>query len=72
MDVKNAVMPNEAQIKGFFEPAPDGPIYMVNLLKFKPRAEPGYVKLGTDHVKLGTDHGFPFSKLWSVPNFLFD
>lgn len=65
MNVKNAVMPNEAQIKGFFEPAPDGPIYMVNLLKFKPGAEPGY-------VKLGTDHGFPFSKLWSVPNFLFD
>ncbi|MEH6592264.1 MAG: DUF1330 domain-containing protein [Halioglobus sp.] len=39
MDVKNAVMPNEEQIKGFFEPAPDGPIYMVNLLKFKPKAE---------------------------------
>ena len=39
MDVKNAVIPNEAQIKGFFEPAPDGPIYMVNLLKFKPKAE---------------------------------
>lgn len=39
MDVKNAVIPNEEQIKGFFEPAPDGPIYMVNLLKFKPRAE---------------------------------
>jgi uncharacterized protein (DUF1330 family) len=39
MDVKNAVIPNEAQIKGFFEPAPEGPIYMVNLLKFKPRAE---------------------------------
>jgi uncharacterized protein (DUF1330 family) len=39
MDVKNAVLPNEDQIKGFFEPAPDGPIYMVNLLKFKPRAE---------------------------------
>lgn len=39
MDVKNRVLPNEEQIKGFFEPAPDGPVYMVNLLKFKPNAE---------------------------------
>ncbi|MEZ5568930.1 MAG: DUF1330 domain-containing protein [Halioglobus sp.] len=39
MQVNNAVIPNEAQIKGFFEPGPDGPIYMVNLLKFKARAE---------------------------------
>ena len=39
MDVHNQVVPNEEQIKGFFEPAPEGPIYMVNLLKFKPQAE---------------------------------
>jgi uncharacterized protein (DUF1330 family) len=39
MEVKNRLMPNEEQIKGFFEPAPEGPIYMVNLLKFKPEAE---------------------------------
>lgn len=39
MQVENAVIPNEAQIKGFFEPGPEGPIYMVNLLKFKDRAE---------------------------------
>ena len=39
MEVKNRVLPNEEQIKGFFGPAPDGPIYMVNLLKFKSRAE---------------------------------
>ena len=39
MDVKNRVLPNEEQIKGFFEPAPEGPIYMVNLLKFKLQAE---------------------------------
>ncbi|MEM7020521.1 MAG: DUF1330 domain-containing protein, partial [Pseudomonadota bacterium] len=31
--------PNEEQIKGFAEPGPDGPIYMVNLLKFKEKAE---------------------------------
>jgi len=35
MEVNNSVVPNEAQIAGFFEPGPDGPIYMVNLLKFK-------------------------------------
>ena len=39
MEVKNAVLPSEEQIKGFFEPGPDGPLYMVNLLKFKDRAE---------------------------------
>ena len=39
MDVQNRVVPNEEQIKGFFEPAPEGPIYMVSLLKFKPQAE---------------------------------
>jgi uncharacterized protein (DUF1330 family) len=39
MEVKNAVIPNKQQIKGFFEPGPEGPIYMVNLLKFKPLAE---------------------------------
>jgi hypothetical protein len=39
MQVINSVMPNEEQIKGFFEPGPDGPIYMVNLLKFKTHAE---------------------------------
>jgi len=39
MDVQNRVVPNKEQIKGFFEPALEGPIYMVNLLKFKPRAE---------------------------------
>lgn len=39
MQVNNSVYPNEAQLKGFAEPGPDGPIYMVNLLKFKPKAE---------------------------------
>lgn len=39
MEVKNAVMPNEAQILAFSEPGPETPIYMVNLLKFKPHAE---------------------------------
>ena len=31
--------PNAEQIAGFMEPGPSGPIYMVNLLKFKQRAE---------------------------------
>jgi hypothetical protein len=39
MNVENAVIPTREQIQGFFEPGPDGPIYMVNLLKFKPLAE---------------------------------
>ena len=39
MEVKNSVRPNEEQLAGFLEPGPDGPIYMVNLLKFKNRAE---------------------------------
>ncbi len=39
MKVENAVTPNAEQMKGFQEPGPDGPIYMLNLLKFKERAE---------------------------------
>ena len=39
MNVVNSVQPNEEQIRGFAEPGPDGPIYMVNLLKFRDRAE---------------------------------
>ncbi len=39
LNVKNKVYPNEAQLKGFLEPSSKGPIYMVNLLKFKARAE---------------------------------
>ena len=38
MEVKNAVMPNEDQIKGFREQGGDKPIYMVNLLKSKEKA----------------------------------
>ncbi len=39
MEVINRVIPNEDQIKGFLEPGPDGPIYMVNLLRFKDKAK---------------------------------
>jgi uncharacterized protein (DUF1330 family) len=39
MEVSNKVTPSEEQIKGFFEPGADGPIYMLNLLKFKDKAE---------------------------------
>ena len=39
MHYENSVYPNEAQMQGFAEPGPDGPIYMVNLLKFKEHAE---------------------------------
>ncbi len=39
MQVTNSVYPTEEQIQGFSDPGPAGPIYMVNLLKFKDRAE---------------------------------
>ena len=40
MKVENRVFPNREQMKGFFENADDNePIYMLNLLKFKEKAE---------------------------------
>lgn len=39
MKVKNKVMPNEEQLKGFLEEGYEEPIFMVNLLKFKDKAE---------------------------------
>lgn len=40
MDVVNEVMPTSRErIEEMMAPGPDGPIYMVNLLKFKERAE---------------------------------
>ena len=39
MEVVNKVYPNEQQIKGFLEPGAEGPICMVNLIKFKEKAE---------------------------------
>ena len=39
MEVVNKVYPNDEQIKGFLEPGAEGPICMVNLLKFRPQAE---------------------------------
>ena len=39
MEVHNAVTPTAEQIEGFIAPDTAGPIFMVNLLKFKERAE---------------------------------
>ena len=39
MEVNNRVTPSQAQMQGFMEPGPEGPIYMLNLLKFKDKAE---------------------------------
>ena len=39
MQVVNKVYPNKEQIKGFMEPVSERPICMVNLLKFKEKAE---------------------------------
>lgn len=38
MQVKNSVVPNEEQLAGFNEPGAEGPIWMVNLLKFREKA----------------------------------
>jgi len=39
MEVANAVMPSTQQAMGFFGAPEDGPFVMVNLLRFKARAE---------------------------------
>ena len=39
MKVENKVMPNKKQMEEFLEEGHDEPIFMVNLLKFKDRAE---------------------------------
>ena len=39
MQYSNEVMPNEEQIAGFMEPDDGSPVYMVNLLKYKEKAE---------------------------------
>lgn len=39
MIVVNAVMPSAEQAMGFFGAPEDGPFVMINLLKFKPKAE---------------------------------
>ena len=40
MKVENSLYPNHDQMKGFFDNEDDGkPIYMVNLLKFRDKAE---------------------------------
>jgi len=39
MKYENAVLPSKAQMKGFFENDHEKPIYMVNLLKMKDKAE---------------------------------
>jgi len=36
--VENAVVPNADQLAGFAEPGGEGPIYMVNLLKYRDKA----------------------------------
>ena len=38
MKVENSVIPTQEQMAGFLAPGPDGPISMVNLLKFRSKA----------------------------------
>ena len=39
MEVNNRLTPSEEQLRGFMEPGAEGPIYMLNLLKFREKAE---------------------------------
>ena len=39
MKVENKLHPSAEQMQGFADPSADGPIYMLNLLKFRERAE---------------------------------
>jgi uncharacterized protein (DUF1330 family) len=39
MEYHNALEPNEEQVAGFLAPGDDQPIYMLNLLKYKDKAE---------------------------------
>ena len=39
MQVTNQLLPNAAQLAGFADAAGDGPIHMLNLLKYRDRAE---------------------------------
>jgi len=39
MQVLNSLLPNKQQMEGFLAQGSEGPIYMVNLLKFKAQAE---------------------------------
>ena len=39
MEVTNAVSPSQAQLEGFLDPNAKGPIYMLNLLSFREKAE---------------------------------
>ena len=50
MKYENAVIPNKEQMKGFFQDNHGKPISMVNLLKFKDKAE-----FPEDHELYGTD-----------------
>ena len=51
MNFTNAVFPGPAQIAAFFGGAEDGPFVMINLLKFRERAEyPGRFGAGPERA----------------------
>ena len=50
MNVENKVNPNEEQMAGFLEGDVDSPIEMVNLLKFKEKAEYEDGRLSLIHI----------------------
>ena len=50
MKFENKVMPNDEQMAEFLDPGNDEPIYMVNLLKFKDKAEYPDKRLSLIHI----------------------
>lgn len=60
MQVENHLYPNAAQAAQLAEPGPDGPIVMVNLLKFRARAQ---YKDGRDPELSGRDAYLRYSKI---------
>lgn len=71
MKVANHVAPKDGQAEAFFDVAEDGAIAMVNLLKFRPRAEypdgdhglsgvEAYALYGREVMKLVVAHGGRF------------
>ena len=62
MDVNNAVYPGAAQIAAFFGAPEDGPFVMVNLLKFKPKAQ--YADGSDAHLTAAPRPTAATAKLW--------
>lgn len=67
MEVKNKVNPSPLQMQEFFAGVDDKPFVMINLLKFKPRAEYADGDHGLSGVEAYAIYGAEVSKLiWAL------